>query len=125
MRLDPGSNYTISEDLSALSRVAATTTTTAVDHAGGDCVSFLISCGTWATSLVATVQYSDNNSDWTAQTDDGSGNDVSATLTEADSAQLDVPNPLGRYSRLSIVTGGTCVFSVTSILGPKRYVAPA
>jgi len=123
MRMDPGSNYTISENLAALSRVAATTTTTAVDHADGDCVSFAVSCGTWATSFVATVQYSDDNSDWTAQTDDGTGNDVSLTLTEAGSGVLNVPNPLGRYSRLSIVTGGTCVFSVTAILGPKRYKA--
>lgn len=120
MRLDIGSNYTITENLPALSRAAATTTTTTVDHAGGDCVSFFISCGTWATSFVATVQYSDDNSNWTAEPDTTAGNEVSATLTEAGSAQLDVPNPRGRYSRLSVVTGGTCVYSVTAILGPNR-----
>ena len=124
MKQDPGTNYTITENLSALSRAAATTTTTTVDHASGGCVSFLISCGTWATSLVATVQYSDNDSSWTAEPDTTAGNEVSATLTEAGSVQLDVPNPRGRYSRLSVVTGGTCVFSVTSILGPLRVVTP-
>ena len=123
MRQDPGSNYTIAENLSALSRDAATVTTAAVDHAGGDCVSFLVSCGVWAAGLAATVTYSDDGTNYTAQTDDGSGNDVSLTLTEVSSGILDVPNPLGKYSRLSIVFGGTCVASVTSILGPKRYVA--
>jgi len=125
MRQDPGSNYAITEVLSALSRAAATTTTSSIDHTTGNCASFLVSAGAWATSFVATVQYSDDDSIWTAQTDDGSGNEVSLTLTEASSGTLDVPNPLGRYSRLSIVTGGTCVFSVGAVLGPKRYIAAA
>ena len=126
MKLDPGSNYTIATGLSALSRVAATTETATVDHAGGDCVTFFLSCGTFAgTSLVATVQHSENDSDWTAEADTTAGNEVSGTLTEAGTLQIDVPNPRGRYSNLSIVADGTCVFSVVSILCPKRYVAPA
>ena len=123
MRQDPGTNYAITEVLSALSRVAATTVTSSIDHASGDCATFALSCGTYAGSFVATVQYSDDDSNWTAQTDDGSGNDVSLTLTEAGSGTIDVPNPLGRYSNVSIVHSGTCVMSVTAILGPKRYVA--
>jgi hypothetical protein len=124
MRGDPGSNYTIDEGLSSLSRTAETYTTAAVDHAGGDCVSFFISCGTFATSFVATLQYSDNNSTWTDEPDTTAGNTVSVTLTEAGDGIINVPNPRARYSRVSTVIGGTCVFGITSILGPKRSVAP-
>jgi hypothetical protein len=124
MRQDPGTNYTIAEALSALSRAAATYTTAAVDHADGGSAAFPVSCGTWATSFVATLQYSDNNSDWTAEPDATAGNTVSVTLTEAGSGTIKVPNPRARYSRLSVVIGGTCVFGVTSILGPLRSVAP-
>lgn len=125
---DPGSNYTIAEGLSALSRTVATYYATAVDHALADCASFAVSCGTWATSFVATVQYCDTNSDtagdWTDQTDDGSGNDVSLTLTEAGSGNLDVPNPLARYTRVKVVCGGTCVCGVTNISGPLLNIEP-
>jgi len=123
-KMDPGSNYTIAEGLSALSRGADTHYTDAVDHANGDCAAFAISCGTFDTSFVATVQTSSDNSTWEDQTDDGSGNDVSAELEEAGSAVLDVPNPLARYSRLKLVLGGTCVCGVTSILGPLLNKVP-
>lgn len=125
MKHDPGSNYAITEGLSALSRTAETYYTTAINHATtGDSAEFFLSCGTWATSLVATVQYSTNGSDYTDQTDDGSGNAVSSTLTEAGSAELSVPNPLAQYSRLKVVIGGTCVFGVTNIAGPLLNVEP-
>ena len=126
MKHDPGSNYAITEGLSALSRAAATYTTTAINHATtGESLEFFLSCGTFATSLVATVQTSSDNSTWADQTDDGSGNAVSATLTEAGSAEISVPNPIAQYSRLSVVIGGTCVFGVTSICGPLLSVEPA
>jgi len=126
MKHDPGSNYAITEGLTALSRANSTYYTTAVNHATtGSTAEFFLSCGEFDTSLVATVQYSSNNTDFTDQTDDGSGNTVSATLTDVGSAELAVPNPLAQYSRLKIVTGGTCVFSVTNIAGPLEYVEPA
>lgn len=123
MRLDPGTNYHITAALPALSRTADTYSTASIDHANGDCVTFFVSCGTWATSFAATVQYSDNDSDWTSEPDTTAGNEVSGSLTAAGTLQLDVPNPRGRYSKLSIANGGTCVYSVTAILGPKRYKA--
>ena len=121
---DPGSNYTITEGLSALSRTVATYYSESVDHVNSECVSFLISCGLWATSFVATVQTSSDDSSWTDQTDDGSGNDVSTTFSEADSDTLNVPQPLNRYSRVKLVLGATCVCSVTNILGPLLVQEP-
>lgn len=120
MRMDIGSNFTVDEGLSALSRTAATTYTAAIDHANGPCGAFFISCGTFATSFVATLQYSDDNSSWTDEPSTAAGNTVSVTLTEAGDGQINVPNPRGRYSRVKVVNGGTCVYGVTSILGPKR-----
>jgi len=126
MRHDPGSNYAITEGLSALSRTAETYYTAAINHAAtGSSAEFFLTCGTFATSLVATVQYSSDGTNYTDQTDDGSGNAVSATLTEAGSAELSVPNPLAQYSRLKVVIGGTCVFGVTNIAVPLEYIEPA
>lgn len=124
MKGDVRSNYTLDDDgLPALSRAAATYTTEALDHGAAPSVSYFISCGTFATSFVATLQYSDDNSTWTDEPDTTAGNTVSLTLTEAGNGPIHVPNPRARYSRLSIVIGGTCVFGVTSILGPNRSVA--
>lgn len=124
-KMDPGSNYAIADLLDAKSRIAATVYSAEVDHINGEATSFLVSVGVWATSLVVTVQTSSDNSTWVDQTDDGSGNDVSATFTEAGSAQLNVPNPLARFSRLKLVLGGTCVLSVAGITGPYLLKEPA
>lgn len=120
MRMDIGTNFTVDEGLSALSRTANTYTTAAIDHKNGPCGAFFVSCGTWATSFAAKLQYSDDNSDWTDEPDTTAGNGTTLTLTEAGDGQINVPNPRGRYSRLSITIGGTCVFGVTSVLGPLR-----
>lgn len=124
MRNDVGSHNTISEGLSALSRTTDTYYTASVDHAAASGVSFAISCGVWNTSFVATVQHSDDDGDADAFIDEvtGAGNDVSLTLTEAGSGNLDVPNPRERYSRVKVVVGGTNVFGVTNVLGPLRCV---
>jgi len=115
---DPGSNYTIAEGLSALSRTVATYYTAAVDHVNAESVSFAISCGVYASGFVATVQTSADNSSWADQTDDGSGNDVSTTFSAADFDTLNVPQPLNRFSRVKVVIGDTCVFGVVNISGP-------
>lgn len=124
MRNDPGSNYTIVEALSALSRAVATYTTASVNHADGGSAAFAVSCGTFATSFVATLQHSPDNTNWTDEADTTAGNTVSLTLTEAGSGVIKVPNPRDQYSRLSIAVGGTNVFGVTSMLGPLRSIAP-
>lgn len=122
---DAKSNFTLDDDgLPALSRGADTYTTETLDHGNAPALSYFISCGVWAGSFVATLQNSDNDSDWTAEADDSCGNTVSLTLTEAGNGSIHVPNPRARYSRLSIVIGGTCVFGVTSVLGPLRHIAP-
>lgn len=123
MKRDPGSNYNIVAAYAAASVGASTVYTSAVDHKEAPCASFLISCGTFATSFAVTVQHSPDNSDWTDEVS-GAGNDVSGSITEAGSLQIDVPNPRERYSRLKIVLGGTNVFSVAAVSGPKLYVEP-
>ena len=122
MKGDPKSNYTIAVGLTALSRGADTYTTTSIDHALAPSGSFHVSCGTWATSFVATLEHSADDSSWTAEADTTYGNTVSLTLTEAGSGLIHVPNPRRRYSHLSIVIGGTCVSHVTSVFGPLRFV---
>lgn len=124
MKRDPGSNYSITEVYAAASVGASTVHTSAVDHAQEPSASFLVSCGTFATSFAVTTQHSPDNSDWTDEVS-GAGNDVSGSITEAGSLQINVPNPRARYSRLKIVLGGTNVFSVTAVSGPKLYVEPA
>ena len=125
MKMDPGTNFTIAEGLSALSRTVETYYTEAIDHADGPCGAFFISCGTFASSFVATLLHCDTDSDtagdWTDEVT-GAGNDVSVTLLEAGSGVLNVPNPRERFSRVKLVLGGTNVCGVTSVLGPLRSV---
>jgi len=122
MKNDPSSNYDIVDVLDAKSRTVGTVYTAAVDLVNADCVAFLVSCGVWDTSFEVTLQYSDDGSTWTDEPDTEAGNTVSATLTEAGSALIKVPNPRARYIRLKIALGGTCVVSVTAISGPLLSV---
>jgi len=125
MKGDPGVNYLI-DDLGypALSRSADTYETESVDHGLYPSVSFFISCGTFDTSFVATLEWSDDDTTFTAEADTTAGNTVDLTLTEAGNGLIHCPNPRGRYTHLSIVAGGTTVFSVTAVAGPYRSVAP-
>ena len=129
MKKDPGSNYTIAEGLSALSRTVDTYYSDAIDHVNAESATIAITCGTWAGSFVATVQTcatdSATSGDWADQTDDGSGNDVSLTLSAAGSGTLDIPQPLNRFSRVKVVIGDTCVFGVINISGPLLNQEPA
>ena len=120
MEMDIKSNFTVDEGLSALSRTADTYSTESVDHALGNGAAYFLSCGTWATSLVATLQHSPDDSVWTDEADATMGNTVSATLTEAGDGQINCPNPRARYTRVKLVLGGTCVAGIISILGPLR-----
>lgn len=125
MKNDPGSNFNIAEVYAAASVGAGTVYSSAVDHAQAPGASFLVSCGTFATSFAVTTQYSSDNSNWTNEPDANAGNDTSGSLSAAGSLQINVPNPRARYTRLKFVLGGTCVFAVVAISGPKLYVAPA
>ena len=124
MKNDPGSNYTLGEEVAAASYVATTENGAGVDHANAPAVSFLISASAVGTSLDVKVQYSDTSDFAIATDDDGSsGNDSAVTqITAAGTAQLNVPNPRGRYTRVVATGVGTVVYGITSVLGPLRHV---
>ncbi len=121
MRQNPSDHYAITEGLSALSRTVATYSTASVDHSDKECVDYVVTCGTWATSFVATLQHSPDDSVWTDEADTTCGNDVSLTLSAAGSGVVECPQPRARYTRLKVVVGGTNVFGVIAIAGPKRH----
>ena len=127
MDYDIGSNFTISEGLSALSRAADTYYTAAIDHKGGVKGAYFLSVGTFATSCVATLQHSSDDGDSDSFVDEADAtykNTVSVTLTTAGSGQIDVVNPRERYTRVKLVVGGTTVGSITNIKGPLDAVYP-
>jgi len=127
MKHDPGSNYTLAEEVAAASYTDAATNGTGVDHAKGPSVSFFISVSAVGTSLNVKAQYADA-SDFSDAVDypasDEAGNDDAITeITAAGTAQLNVPNPRGRYTRVVATGVGAVVYSITSVLGPLRSVA--
>lgn len=122
---DPGSNYTMAEGLSASSRTAGTEQTVVVDHALAPSCSFAVTAGAVETSLTATLQYSDSAvGGFVAEPDTTAGNEISGALTGAGSFVIDCPNPRARYSHLSVVTEGVCVYGVINVSGPNRSVSP-
>jgi len=127
MLRDIKSSYMLAAALAATSQAAGTDNSASVDHSKANSVSFFINAGTFAASatLDAKLQYSDDNSAWTDE-DGESGNDTSITqLTAAGTAQLNVVNPQGRYSRVVCVVGvDAVVYGVTSVLGPLRMIIP-
>lgn len=112
----------------ATSQAAGTDNGVAVDHSLANSVSYFITAGTFGTSatLDAKLQYSDDNSSWTDE-DGASGNDTAVTqLTAAGTAQLNVVNPQGRYSRVvCVVAVEAVVYGVVAVSGPLRTVVPA
>lgn len=127
MRQDIKSNIALTAVLSALSRSAGAVNSSSIDHASASSASFLISLGDKgaAGTLDAKVQYSPDNSSWTDYpASDPMGNDSSITqLIAAGSAQLNIVNPRGRYSRVVATVGvNACVFSVTAAVGPLRHI---
>jgi len=89
---------------------------------------FIIDVGVVGSSgtLDVKLQYSDNNSDWTDDTDTP-GNDWTATqITATGISTINVGNPRGRYSRVSCtVAVANILFGVSGVLGPLRTVMPA
>jgi hypothetical protein len=128
MRHDVKSNNTIGEEVAASSNAAGTVNGAGVDHALASSVSFFISVGSVGASgtLDAKTQYSDDASTWTDYpANDPAGNDDAITqITAAGTAQLNIVNPRGRYSRVVSTVGvNAVVFGITSVLGPLRSVS--
>jgi hypothetical protein len=125
MKHDVGSNYTLAEAVASTESAVGAVNSASVDHADAPSVSFFISLGEKgaAGTLDAKVQHSPDDSTWTD--DDGaSGNDTAIVqLTANGTAQLNVPNPQARYSRVVLTVGTNAVdCGVTSVLGPLRHV---
>lgn len=127
MKNDVGSNCSFVECLAAKSYTAGAQTMVSVDHALAPSASYFISAGTFGSSatLNAKLQYSEDNSNWTDEPDTTAGNDTAITeMTAAGNAQLNCPNPRGRYSRVLVTTAVEAVVcGVTGVLGPLRKVA--
>ena len=124
---DPKSSLILAESHASKSWTAAANNGASVDHANAGSVSFFISVGTVGASgtIDAKTQYSEDNSTWTDYTADGSGNDLAiAQIKAAGTAQLNVPNPIARYTRVVMTTAvAASVVGVVSVLGPLRHVA--
>ncbi len=129
MRDDLKSNYEFSEAVAAKSYGSGVTTNSnSVDHAKASSASFYVSVGTVGASGTIDVksQYSDDNVAWTDYpANDPAGNDDAITqITAAGSAQINIPNPRGRYSRVVLTTAvAASVVCITAGLGPLRHAS--
>jgi len=126
MKMDLETNYTFAVGLAPVSVAAGTDAGASQDHAAGHSGAFILNTGAYGSgaTITAKVQYSDD--DITFSDDDGTtGNDTSAKLTAAGINVLNVPNPMGRYTRAYItVTTDAVVNGIVNVLGPLRKVAP-
>ena len=128
MRNDIKSNYNLIESHAAASQAVSAVNGVAVDHALASSVSFLISVGTVgaASTIDAKTQYSIDNITWTdyPANDEAKNDDAIVQILAAGSAELHIPNPRERYSRVVVTVGVTAsVLGVTAVLGPLRHVA--
>lgn len=125
MKMDIITNYTVAVGLAPVSVAAGTDSGASQDHAAGHSGAFVLNCGAFGSGARITMkgQYSDDNSTWTD--DDGStGNDYTVTRTTAGLSTLNVPNPMGRYTRAFITVATDAVVNgIVNILGPLRHVA--
>jgi len=126
MKMDLETNYTIAVGLAPVSVAAGTDAGASQDHAAGHSGAFILNCGAFGSGAAITIkgQYSDDNS--TFSDDDGTtGNDYSTKLTGAGVSVMNVPNPMGRYTRayITVVTDAV-VNGIINVLGPLRKVAP-
>lgn len=128
MRNDVKSNYTIAQATVPDAHAAGTLNSASVDHADGGGVSFFIAVGTVGASgtIDMKTQHSPDDTAWTDYpAADPAGNDDAITqITATGVAQLNVPNPRARYTRVvTVVAVATSDLGVTSVLGPLRHVA--
>ena len=122
MKGNVNSNFTVALNYAITQEATGTYYTTALDHGLAPSALFHVSCNEYLTSFVATLQHSDNGTDYTDEVA-GAGNTVSLTLEAVGSGNVNVPNPRRRYSRLKVVLGGQSTFGCTSVLGPIRSVS--
>ena len=127
MKMDLETNYTFAVGLAPVSVAAGTDAGASQDHAAGHSGAFILNCGAFASGATITIkgQYSDD--DITFTDDDGTtGNDYSTKVTAAGIEVLNIPNPMGRYTRAYItVTTDAVVNGIINVLGPLRKVAPS
>lgn len=126
MRNDVKSNYLFGESVQAQTIAAGTINGGMVDHADASSVSFVASVGAITGTFDMKSQYSDDGSAWTdtPANDDAKNDDAIVQLTASGVAELHIPNPRARYSRVVVTVGGTsAVAAVVSVLGPLRHIA--
>lgn len=126
MLRDIKSSYLMATAVASALIAASTVNSAMVDHSAGNSASYFIDVGAITGTVDAKVQYSDDGTSWTDE-DGASKNDTAITqITATGSAQLNVVNPQGRYSRVVVTVGGTNAnMSVVSVLGPLRTITPA
>lgn len=126
MKYDIDTNYTIAVGLAPAAVAPGTDAGAAINHALAPCAALVINaaCAAWSSgSVTMKTQYSDDNSSW-SDDDGSSGNDYTTSLTANGMATLNVPNPLGQYSRAYITVGtATVTCGIVNISGPLRRVA--
>lgn len=128
MRKDIKSNYALVAAILAQSIAPGVVNGVSVDHAEASSVSFNINVGTVGASgtIDAKTQYSDDNSVWTdyPAVDEAGNDDVIVQIVAAGEANLHIPNPRARYSRVVVTTAtAASVVSVVGVLGPLRHVS--
>ena len=118
-------NWTTAVGLAPVSVSAGTDAGATVDHANGPCAAFILNVGLVGSgaNIVMKGQYSEDDSTW-SDDDGSSGNEYTTTVTATGIAVLDVPNPLGRYTRAYItVATDAIVCGIANLVGPKKHVA--
>jgi len=128
MKMDLETNYTFAVGLAPVSVAAGTDAGASQDHAAGHSGAFILNTGAYSSgaSITMKIQYNETDTASTYSDDDATtGNDSAATLTAAGILILNVPNPMGRYTRAFITVATDAVVNgVTNVLGPLRKVAP-
>jgi len=122
---DVKSSYVIAGVIAAQTITVGDVESAVVDHSLANSASYFVSAGAVTGTVDMKLQWSDDLSTWTD--DDGqSYNDVAMTqLSAPGTGQVNVVNPQGRYSRVSVTVGGTSAeMSVTSVAGPLRTIVP-
>ena len=127
MKIDYATNFTPAQGLAPVSVSAGTDAAASIDHSDAHSGAFILETGAFSSGARITmkVQYSDDDTTW-SDDDGSSGNDYTTTLTDGTGgvSVLNVPNPLGRYTRAYItVATDAVVCGVTNVLGPLRHVA--
>lgn len=125
MRHDPGSNFNLLEVYAAAALAVSTVVTSSVDHGQyGRAVSYMISVGTFATGLVATLQHSATLATDYIDEVAGLGNDVSVTFATAEQQSINCPNPREQFTRVKLVATGALILCVQAVAGPITSIIP-